>query len=268
MSDPATITLMTDFGVRDSYVGCMKGVILSVDPAIRIVDVSHEVPAFNLLSAAYLLSTYYSLYPRGTVHMVVVDPEVGGPRAALAIAAGGWYFLLPDNGIATMALEEMGGSYTARRIENPSLIRSGASATFHGRDVFAPAAARLAAGFPFDAVGPAAMRICRLDAAVPAVGDRVVSGVAVHIDSFGNYISNITADHLKQFEDSALHVHIGSFTILGLSRTFSDKASGEIMAYIGSTGRIEIAVSKGSAAQTVGLAAGAEVIVRGRGGAK
>lgn len=264
MSDPAIVTLMTDFGERDSYVGCMKGVILSTDPSIRIVDISHEVPAFNLMSASYLLSTYYSLFPRGTVHIVIVDPGVGGARDALAVEAGGWYFVLPDNGIATMTIEEFGGKHTARRIENPSLMRNGVSATFHGRDVFAPAAARLASGFPFDAVGPVAARIERLQASVPVVAERHISGAVVHIDSFGNHITNIAGRLLERYDGSTLLVQIGSFTIIGLSRTFSDRKPGELVAYVGSAGRLEIAVSRASAVGTVGLAVGAEVNVRGR----
>jgi S-adenosyl-L-methionine hydrolase (adenosine-forming) len=264
MIEPGIITLMTDFGGRDSYVGSMKGVILSINPDIRIVDISHQVSAFNLASAAYMLATYYSLYPPGTVHVAVVDPGVGGPRSPMAVALGGYYFVLPDNGLLTMVMDANKEGCRAHFIENRELMRDSVSATFHGRDIFAPAAARLATGFSFDEVGPVILRPAILQSATVAIGANAISGAVVHIDHFGNYITNITEDHLGRFDGPPLLVRIGSFTMMGLSRTFSDNEQGELLAYIGSTGHLEIAMSRGSACEAVGLPAGAEVTVRWR----
>jgi len=255
---------MTDFGDRDAYAGSMKGVILSVDPDIKIVDITHQAAPFNLASAAYILSTYYALYPPGTVHVAVVDPGVGGPRAPIAVAAGGYYFALPDNGLLTMVLDACKDGCRARLIENPELIREDVSATFHGRDIFAPAAARLATGFPFDEVGPPILRPAALESAKLSVSANAIAGSAVHIDHYGSYITNITEERMSRFEGPPLLVRIGSFTIMGLSRTFTDKQQGELLAYIGSTGHLEIAVSRGSARESIGLPAGAEVTVRWR----
>ncbi len=267
MRDSSIITLMTDFGDRDPYVGCMKGVILSTVPDARIVDITHQVPSFSMVSASYMLSTYYGMYPPGTVHVAVVDPGVGGPRAALAVAAGGHFFVLPDNGIITMVAEEHKEGFRARLIENPLLMRDERSATFHGRDIFAPAAAKLASGFPFDEVGPAILHPALIEGIVVSVGASTLTGAAVHIDHFGNYITNITAEHLSKYEGPPTLVKIGAFAIMGMSHTYSDKKNGELLAYVGSTGRLEIAVAGGSAKDVVGLPAGAEVVVRWRGAA-
>jgi len=264
MSDKPIITLMTDFGCRDSYVGSMKGVILSINPDIRIVDISHEISPFNIASAAYMLATYYSLFPPGTVHTAVVDPGVGGDRAPLAVSLAGYYFILPDNGLLTMVMDACKATPRARRIENELLIRDKVSATFHGRDIFAPAAARIATGFPFDEIGHQIIRPQVLEQAVASVSANTISGAVVHIDRFGNYVTNITEEHLGGFEGPPVLVRLGAFSIMGMSRTFSDKEKGELLAYVGSTGYLEIAVSGGSACDVVGLPAGAEVVVRWR----
>ncbi|HOX27642.1 MAG TPA: SAM-dependent chlorinase/fluorinase [bacterium] len=264
MNDPAIITLLTDFGSLDCYTGCIKGVILSINPSARIVDVSHDIQPFNLTSASYLITTYYKLFPSGTVHVAVVDPGVGGVRDPIAVSFEGYVFILPDNGLLTMTLEGRRDDFKARRIENPSVMREKISHTFHGRDIFAPAAAHVSLGVPFENLGPETFRIETIENLHVSTTPNSITGAIVHIDRFGNYITNIKEKQLERFDPATLSVRLGRFTLLGLNRTFSDKDPGELLAYIGSGGRLEIAVSKGSAADVVKLSSGAEVTVRGK----
>ncbi|HOO57114.1 MAG TPA: SAM-dependent chlorinase/fluorinase [bacterium] len=265
MSKKPIITMLTDFGENDSYVGCMKGVILSIDSNIKIVDISHNIPSYNMASAAYMLTTYYELFPKGTVHMVVVDPGVGGSREAIAVELNDYYFVLPDNGIATLVINRFAGRYTARRIENPEVMSSNVSSTFHGRDIFAPAAAKLATGFDFNEIGPEHAGTRVIKTVIPQARRGKVEGSVVHIDKFGNYITNINNANLSEINKGALLVSIGGYTIMGLSKTYSEKEPGELIAYVGSTGNVEIGVVKGSAVDVIGLPAGSWVTVRKRG---
>ncbi len=258
------ITLMTDFGDSDAYVGAMKGAILSIAPDAAVVDIAHNIPPFNLLSAAYLLTTYFAEFPPGTAHIAVVDPGVGGARDCLAVKAAGRYLLLPDNGIAGMALDAAGDGWEARRIANPALMAPKVSPTFHGRDVFAPAAARLVSGFPFSEVGPATFRIERLKAASVSIAPGSVSGAVVHIDRFGNFITNVMDEHIDRAGGKAFFVTIGEYTIMGLSETYESRPPGELLAYVGSSGRLEIGVSRGRASDIVGKPVGSPVTVRSR----
>lgn len=264
MAASPIITLMTDFGDQDSYVGAMKGVILTINPDARIVDICHHAPSFRIEAASYLLWTYYALYPKGTVHCVVVDPDVGGARDALIIECDGYLFALPDNGLISMALDGRRDGYEVHKISNPALMMRTVSATFHGRDVFAPAAAHLSKGMPPAEFGPR-VGSPRVSAAAPARrSGNSIAGTVVHVDKFGNYITSVPRRLIAGFMDSPLIVKIGNFTILGLSGTYSDKAAGEMVAYIGSSGLLEIGVVKGSAADIIGVKIGAEVIARGR----
>jgi S-adenosyl-L-methionine hydrolase (adenosine-forming) len=226
------VTLLTDFGSADSYVGAMKGAILRLHRQALIVDLSHEVQPFAILQAAFLLDGAWSAFPPGTVHVVVVDPGVGTQRRALALAAGGHYFVGPDNGVFTFLPEEV-----ARQVTLP--VPAEASATFHGRDVFAPTAARLAAGDSIDSLGQASRGLIRLPVNAEKVGE-AYRALVLHCDRFGNVITNLPPRVLPRLRSV-------NGRPLRPVRTFEEGADGEIVALLGSSGRIELAVRQASA---------------------
>jgi S-adenosyl-L-methionine hydrolase (adenosine-forming) len=246
----AIITLLTDFGTADTYVAEVKAVLLSRAPDAQLVDVSHEVPPGDVRAAQYLLSRAWSRFPASTVHLVVVDPGVGTERRALAAAAEGHYFVAPDNGVLSVV------SAGARFITLPVL--RDASPTFHGRDVFAPAAARLAAGGRFETLGSRITNPRASPLPVPRREGRDIVGEVVHVDHYGSLVSNISAELVQP--DMVLLV--GGQDVGGLRRTFGDVASGHPLAYVGSGGTVEIAVRDGSAVRLLGAGVGGEI--RGR----
>lgn len=247
------ITLLTDFGTADNYVAEVKGVLLSRAPTATLVDVSHEVPPGNVRAGQHLLSRVWPRFPAGTVHLVVVDPGVGTDRRALAAQAGGHRFVGPDNGLFTSLPED------ARFVALP--ILRDASPTFHARDVFAPAAARLAAGAHLDDLGTAVSDVIRAPLAAPRVSDTAVVGEVVYADRFGTLISNLPRDLIR----SGALIKVGDTAVGPLRRTFGDVATGKLVAYVGSGGTVEIAVRDGSAASVLGVGVGALVVAdRGR----
>ena len=190
----AVITFITDFGLTDGYAGIMKGVALRANPALTFVDITHNVAAHNVMQAAYLVDSAFSHFPPGSVHVCVVDPGVGTERAPLAAQAAGHYFVGPDNGLFTRVFRR-DPSFEVRRITNRDYMASRVSFTFHGRDIFAPAAAALASGAPLASFGPrmaSPVAIDAEDATQTAPG--IVSGKIVHIDQFGNAITNVGMD--------------------------------------------------------------------------
>ena len=241
------ITLLTDFGTADNYVAEVKGVLLSRAPTATLVDVSHEVPPGSVRAGQYLLSRVWPRFPAGTVHLVVVDPGVGTERRALAAQAGGHRFVGPDNGLFTPLPED------ARFVALP--ILRDASPTFHARDVFAPAAARLAAGARLDELGTAVSDVVRAPLAAPRVSDTVVVGEVVYTDRFGTLISNIPRELVR----SGAPIKVADTGVGPLRRTFGDVATGKLVAYVGSGGTVEIAVREGSAASVLGVGVGALV---------
>jgi len=234
MSAPA-ITLLTDFGTADGYVAEMKGVLLSTAPGIPIIDVTHDVPAHDVEFARLTLARYWRRYPAGTVHVCVVDPGVGSTRAALAVSSGGQWFVGPDNGLLSPALFAL----DARAVALP--IPDTASTTFHGRDVFAPAAARLAIGDTLDDIGEEYAEPIRRRTPQPIRrNDGVIVGEVLTIDRFGNAITNLIAR-------PGSTVRIGELS-LPVRRTYADVAEGTAIALTGSTGLIEVAIRNSSAA--------------------
>ena len=251
------VTLTTDFGFHDGYAGAMKGVVLSLAPSATIVDITHGVPPQDVAAGAIALAQAVPPYPLGTIHVAVVDPGVGGQRAALVIESSGSLFVGPDNGVLSLATR---AGRRIWRIEAPSFLREPVSPTFHGRDVFAPTAGRLAAGARPEEVGPAVEDMVEL---APAVVDRradQIEGIVVHIDAFGNLITSLTAADVSA--DAAVEV-AGSGGVFHpvLARTFSDVAEGALVAYLGSGGQLEIARRNGSAAAYVGAERGTLVRV-------
>ncbi|MDX9788837.1 MAG: SAM-dependent chlorinase/fluorinase [Desulfobacterales bacterium] len=248
----AVITLLTDFGFDDAYVGIMKGVILSKAPSARIVDISHRVLPHNLLQAAFLLDSAYAYFPKGTVHTVVVDPGVGGNRAIIAVEAAGFFFLAPNNGVLTPVLNKVTVS-NAMLVENHALFLEPVSRTFHGRDIFAPIAAYLSEGGNIRLLGPciAPAEAVRLEIPEPVLFETgELIGTIIDMDRFGNLITNISKEHLKTHfpkMHSQIFIRIGKTNIAGLSKSYSDVSTGYPLAVIGSRGYLEISINCGSA---------------------
>ncbi|MES1254158.1 MAG: SAM-dependent chlorinase/fluorinase [Acidobacteriota bacterium] len=250
---------MTDFGLRDHYVGAMKGVILGICPSATLVDISHDVPPQDVVAASLELAAAYRYFPAGTIFLVVVDPGVGSSRPAIAAAAGGYVFVAPDNGVLNGALADLPAPEVVELTE-PRYQRPTVSRTFEGRDRFAPAAAWLATGVPLASLGPPAAPLSRLVLPTPVLDATGAVGQVVRVDRFGNLISNIHRDTLAQVGASALDVHIGTCAP-ALVATYADVAAGELCALVGSTGHLEVAVNGASAALRLGLGRGAAVHV-------
>jgi S-adenosylmethionine hydrolase len=262
------ITLTTDFGLVDSYVGTMKGVILGIAPAAQLIDITHAVSPQNIHQAAYIVQTFYRYYPAGTVHLVVVDPDVGGERRAIALGTPGGTFVAPDNGVLTYiwrdAVDRWGAAACAVvELANPRFWLPQVSSTFHGRDIFAPVAAHLASGVPIEQVGQRIDDLTEADLEQPAPGrSGGLVGRIIHVDHFGNCITNITPHHLEQARlGERITVKIIDQRIAGISRTFADVPVGALVALVGSNNRLELAVRNGSAAQTLGVGIGDTVKV-------
>ena len=259
------VTLTTDFGTSDGYVGAMKGVILGRAPGVAIHDVAHEVAPQNVAHGAAVMRTACPWFPPGSVHVGVVDPGVGTERAPVVLLAGGHIFVGPDNGLCSLATEALGGLDEARRIDQAGALAAAlpgvTSATFHGRDVFAPTAAVLASGHisPAD-VGPLHDPLT-LPAAKPRTLEGEVRGRVTHVDRFGNAITDIAAADLAGRPAAAYAARVHDRDV-DLVRTYADVDEGTACALVGSEGFVEIAVRGGNAAALLGIAARAEVRMR------
>jgi S-adenosylmethionine hydrolase len=247
------ITLLTDFGTADGYVGAMKGVIAAIAPAALIDDISHEVPAADINSAAQTLSRYFFLYPVGSVHVVVVDPGVGSARRALAARLDDRVVVAPDNGILTIVLAKAQDA-AVHVIANRAFMRETVSPTFHGRDIFAPCAAHLAAGLSLKDVGPPINDPVKLSMPRAVAEADGMRGEVIHVDRFGNLITNIPGELAR-----GSVVHLNGREIGHVRHTYADVAAGTAVALIGSEDSLEIAVRGGNAAETLGAGIGAEV---------
>jgi S-adenosyl-L-methionine hydrolase (adenosine-forming) len=258
------ITITTDFGHQGPFVGVMKGCILTRFSAARIVDLTHEILVHWPAEAGFWLARAFSYFPQGTVHVAVVDPGVGTSRDIVAMLAGSHYFLAPDNGLLAPIVSRTSAvrivRLTAAKLEHLGVHRP--SATFHGRDIFAPVAAELAAGrCQLDGLGEVTSDITPSWVDEPTVDTRSVSGVVISIDHFGNLITNIDSTLIERFRLPLVHAGNHSFP---LKRTYGDVQPGEYLALINSFGAVEIARSEESAAEGLGLSRGAPVVVRDR----
>lgn len=241
------ITLLTDFGTADSYVAEVKGVLLSLAPHVSLVDVTHQIAPGDIRAAQYLLARAWHRFPSGTIHMAVVDPGVGTARRAIGAEHAGHRFVAPDNGLL---------SFLPRHERFVSLpVSTTAAATFHGRDVFAPAAARLAAGTDLSALGETIADPCYTPLPAHRHDHLTVIGEVIYIDRFGTLVSNIPGDAVQ----AGARVHVEGSEAGSLRRTFRDVARGALVAFVGSGGTVEIAVRDGSAARMLGVGVGAEV---------
>jgi S-adenosylmethionine hydrolase len=236
----------------------MKGVILSRCPEARITDLTHEVDPGQIRPAAYLLNTAWPYYPKGTVHTVVVDPGVGGERAALAAEAGGHWFVAPDNGVLSEVFEDAPPDRVVR-VENEAYFVKPVSRTFHGRDIFSPAAAALAGGVDPGGLGPVVKEWVHPPRPEPeADGEAGIRGEVIYVDRFGNLVTNVPASALS----AGAQVEIGERQIEGLQRSYDAVPPGALLALIGSTDRLEISINGGRAAAELGVRLGAPVRVR------
>jgi S-adenosylmethionine hydrolase len=249
------LTLTTDFGLSDHYAGTMKGVILGICPQARIVDISHEVTPFEIYEGAYVIAQAYRYFPPETVHVVVVDPGVGTARRPILMEAAGQYFVAPDNGVLAMIFSQE--QHRMRLISNHHLFRQPVSRTFHGRDIFAPVAAHLAAGVPPPHIGevitdylqPASMKPQRS-------GKRTWHGRILKIDRFGNIVTNFHIDEFPNLLRADFTLAVGPRETSILVRTYSEASPGELFAIVGSSGYVELSVAQGSAAKATGCGTG------------
>ncbi len=237
------ITLTTDFGLRDPYVGIMKGVILSIAPGASLVDITHEVGSHDVAEGAFALASAYRYFPPGTVHLGVVDPGVGTERRAIAASDGQQMFVGPDNGVLSLCLDKHASIH---QLTNDANFLSSVSDTFHGRDVFAPVAARLASGTALETMGPPIRDLLTL-----TFGE---TPTAVHIDRFGNIVTSLRPEDLSS--QSALW--ISGTRIASLCSTYADGRPGELFMVVGSSGFIEVAMNRGAAAERLEVTRGSE----------
>jgi S-adenosylmethionine hydrolase len=255
------ITLTTDFGTDDAYVAAMKGVMLTLNPNVTLVDVTHYIQPQNVSQAAFVLSTACPFFPAGTVHLIVVDPDVGTGRKAIIVRTPSAYFVAPDNGVLSYVIDQSGQeTMDIFEITRPEYWRLPVSPTFHGRDIFAPVAARLSLGFPASDFGESLSSLELIPVSHPVHSpDGSLTGHIIHIDSFGNLITDIKETDLKLLAKEPT-IEIGHHTISGLSHTYANAR--DLLALIGSSGYLEISRKNGSAAAMLNVLIGDAIILR------
>ena len=249
------ITLTTDFGLDDAYIGIVKATLLSIYPEARLVDITHNIAPQNIQEASYILFTAVKYFPRATVHLAVVDPGVGSSRRPILVCNNGHFLVGPDNGILTDFLDDSAKVFFLSR---PQFFLSHVSHTFHARDVFAPVAAHLARGTEPEQMGELITDAVRLERARPVVESNRIIGTVIYIDHFGNMITNIKAD---QLDDDSI-VRVMGKEIQGISTSYSEKPKGTLLAVVGSSGFLEIALASDSAALRLKGAVGLVVEAR------
>ena len=257
------ITLTTDYGVGDHLVASMKGVILGVNPEAEIVDVTHAVMPYDILDGALIINEASRFYPARTIHVVVVDPGVGTSRRALLVSAGNQYYIAPDNGVLSLIYEREKEALTVREITAEHYFRSPVSKTFHGRDVFAPAAAWLSKAWQSASFGEEIQDYVKFTFPKPKQNGTGVKGVILRVDGFGNLMTNFTPSDVPGFtsENGKFRIKLGSKEINKMVETFAEGPAGEPIALVGSSGFVEISVNKGNAAKMLGIHRGSEVTV-------
>jgi S-adenosylmethionine hydrolase len=254
------ITLTTDFGAADHYVGTMKGVILGIAPRARIVDISHEVQPFTVTDGAYVICQAYRYFPPRSIHVVVVDPGVGSARRPILAEAGGQRFIAPDNGVLSMVFDRESNREKVRHITAERYFLKPLSRTFHGRDVFAPVAAHLAAGIAPARFGKMIADYLRLDFFRPVrTGKRVWTGTVLRVDRFGNLITSFRLDDFPDVAARTFDLQIGLERLSRLAASFSEGETGEALVIPGSGGYLEVAFNRDSAARRLGCGPGAPV---------
>ena len=250
------ITLTTDFGIRDTYVGIMKGVILGINPDVQVVDLTHAIPPQDIHDAAFTIHAAHRYFPKGTIHTIVVDPGVGTDRQAIVCEIEGTFFVCPNNGILSYLLQDIGNTtentMNAVTIQNPDYFLPEVSNTFHGRDIFAPVAAHLSLGVPLANIGPLLQDLVEFPILTPRVSGNTITGHIVKIDRFGNGITNISESTLTDAATS-YEIRVGNTRLKRVNRAYAESEVGEPLAIIGSYGLLEIAINGGNAEISLGL---------------
>ena len=274
------IVLLTDFGLADAYVGMMRGVIASISPDVPVIDLTHGIGPQDIRHGAVVLADSHRYFPPHTIFVAVVDPGVGTDRAAILLDTPDGRYLAPDNGLLTLVCREYAPSFgedetsgptvlpdvcRAWRLTNPAYWQHPVSATFHGRDVFAPVAAHLSQGVPPDSLGESTDAIVTLSLPTLRPEGNTVRGQVIFADAFGNLVTDITENVLSSMgissEDPAVTIHVKGRAIAGLSRTFHHPPGDGLRALLGSHGRLEVVVVNGSAAAALGVKSGEPVMV-------
>ncbi len=255
------ITLTTDFGTGSSYVAALKGTILSINPDATIVDISHEIPAQGVRKGAVMLDDVAELFPDGTIHVVVVDPGVGTDRAIVHVEIGKQRYVAPDNGLLSRLANRTAPSRIIR-LENPEYWLDEVSSTFHGRDIMAPVAAHLSLGVEPEELGPAVAELARLDWPKVRQTAKRIDGMVLEADSFGNLITNITGEMIDtRPTDHRVCIVCNIYETWGIYSAYAEQPEGTLVALIGSTDRLELAVVGDNAAKKLGIPIGAPVVL-------
>lgn len=277
------ITLTTDFGTSDVYVGVMKGVILNINPNAKIVDITHSITPQNIREAAFTINAAYRFFPKGTIHVIVVDPGVGSDRQAIVFHTDTSYFVCPNNGVLSYLLQDNESENKplaeAVVIQNPDYLLPRVCNTFHGRDIFAPVAAHLSLGITPDRIGNPTTDLVRLTIPALEITENTLTGEIINVDSFGNLITNISENVLTSFLLSStsemegireldrhvevvdFEISVGNTSINRLNSTYTESQAGTLLAIISSFGLVEIAVNMGNASSYLGLKIGDKVMV-------
>ena len=251
------VTLLTDFGSADHYAAAMKGVMMCICPDARFLDISHEVTPFAIPEAAYTLAQAWRLFPKGTIHLVVVDPGVGSARRPILAEAGGHVFVAPDNGVLSMVLDAV-PQHTIREISASEYFRQPVSQTFHGRDIFAPVAAHLAAGVPLEKFGDTIGDAVRSSFGKPVqTAENSWTGMVLKIDWFGNIITNFHAEQFAWVAERPFELRAGSGVVSSYSRSYAEAQTNEPFVIKGSGGYLEISANEADAAKILAVASGA-----------
>jgi len=260
----SVITLLTDFGTQDYFVGAMKGVIISINPAARIIDITHDISPQDIHAGAFNLVTVYKDFPSSTIHVGVVDPGVGSDRRAILIECAEQYFVGPDNGLFSWILERE-GNFVARELTNEKFFRQPVSDTFHGRDIFAPVAAALSNGVSPEEFGPLIEDIALLESLEPKLTAKGIEARIIHIDRFGNCITNLRREHFGDEEVSAgISLSVNGEKVTSFRKFFSQEKSlgdDELFMIVGSAGFVEIAARNASAASIIRARSGQTIIL-------
>jgi S-adenosyl-L-methionine hydrolase (adenosine-forming) len=252
------ITFTTDFGLSDHFVGVMKGVVAGFAPTARVIDISHDVAPYNVTEAAFIIAEAWPYFPKRTIHVIVVDPGVGSARRPILAEAGGHFFVAPDNGVLSMVFDA--APHKVRVISNPKFMRRDISRTFHGRDVFAPAAAHLAKGAQPVAFGKLIHDYIRAGIARPTrLGPASWRGTILKIDRFGNLITNFAASDFAGVNARPFEMRAGTQRVHRLALNYAETEAGDLFVIVGSSGYLEIAANQTSAASLLGCSAGAPV---------
>ena len=267
--NPRIITLTSDFGLVDPFVGMIKGVILGIHPEVRVVDITHEIPPQDILAGAFAIHSTYPYFPKGTIHVVVVDPTVGSPRRPLLVLNGGQVFIGPDNGIFSLILRDDQDIKVFHITATHYFLRTTGSTTFHGRDVFAPVAAWLSRGVECEKLGVEISDYVRIEVPEARIGEGEIHGEILYVDHYGNLITNIPGPLVEELvkrsgkkEGESSVLHIRDTSIQGLGSFYAERKAGTPGMLINSSGVLEVYVYLGNAAVQLGTARGEKVVLR------